>query len=58
MWSRAKMAWLVLTGKAYCIPYATIYQDYVLWQQDGAKSIKMSEVCDPTSWNPTRQKGE
>lgn len=49
MWNRMKMAWLVLTGKAYCIPYTTIYQS-ILLQMDGATTIEMSKMCDPTSW--------
>lgn len=58
MWNRLKCAWMVLRGDAYAIPYAKAYQDYLHWTKSGAMPIKMSEMCDPTSWNPTRQKGE
>lgn len=48
--NRIKSAWLVLTGRAYAIPYATIYQDYLYWTESGAHPIKMSDVYDPKVW--------
>ena len=50
MINRLKMAWLVLRGKAYCIPYATYYEA-ILWEMDGAKEIKMSQMQNPNNFN-------
>ena len=47
--NRLKNAWLVLRGKAYCIPYAT-YCEAILWEMDGAKKIQMSEMQSPNAW--------
>ena len=48
--NRLKNAWLVLRGKAYCIPYATHYEA-ILWEMEGAKKIKFSQMRNPNNFN-------
>lgn len=57
MWNRLKCAWMVLRGDAYAIPYAKVYQN-ILYEMEGAKEIKWSQMQNPNCWNPTDQKGE
>lgn len=51
MWNRLKSAWLVLTGRAYAIAYATVYENVMIKMgESGATKIKMSQLCDPKKW--------
>lgn len=47
MWKRIKMAWDVLLGRAYAMPY--IYQTR-LYHGESSEPIKFSKPNNPKSW--------